>query len=293
MSIAALRGRSYPGSDILIEEELEPRSGYRRYYASYLSDGLRIYGLLTEPEGEPPPGGWPALVLNHGYILPEVYSTTESYAPHVDAASRHGYVVFLIDYRGHDRSEGDALGAYADPGYTVDVLNGIASLRRFPIVDPDRIGMWGHSMGGYMTLRAMVISPDIRCGVIWSGVVGSYQELTYEWPRPGPTPTPRPETPSPRTDWVAQHGSPEDNPEFWASVSATSYLSDLSGPLQLHHASPDDQVPVDWSIRLEQRAREAGKAAELFLYEGDNHNLSGNFSTAMTRTLDFYDRCLE
>lgn len=166
MSILALRQTSYPGSEIILEQALEPGGNYFRFYASYQSEGLKIYGLLTIPYGEMPPPGWPAIVFNHGYIPPEVYRTTERYIAYVDWLAQSGYIVFRIDYRGHDRSEGEPNGAYGDPGYTVDVLNAVAALKRFPQVDPERIGMWGHSMGGYLTLRAMVISPDVKAGVI-------------------------------------------------------------------------------------------------------------------------------
>ena len=109
------------------------------------------------PNGEAPEGGWPAIVFNHGYIPPSVYRTTERYIAYVDQLARSGYIVFRIDYRGHDRSEGNASGAYGDPGYTVDVLNALASIKQFPQANPERIGMWGHSMGGFLTLRAMVL----------------------------------------------------------------------------------------------------------------------------------------
>ncbi len=132
---------------------------------------LKQYALLTVPQGEPPATGWPAIIFNHGYIPPEVYRTTERYVAYVDGFARNGYVVFRADYRGHGFSEGEARGAYGNPDYTIDVLNGLASVKRLDYVDPDRIGMWGHSMGGYITLRAMVTSPDIKAGVIWAGVV--------------------------------------------------------------------------------------------------------------------------
>jgi uncharacterized protein len=293
MSIAAMRSRSYPGSDIVLEKELEPGGNYRRYYASYLSEGLKIYGLLTVPDGEMPPGGWPAIVFNHGYIPPDLYRTTERYIAYVDSLARHGYIVFRIDYRGHDQSEGEARGAYGDPGYTVDVLNALASLQKFPQADKGRIGMWGHSLGGFLTLRAMVISPDINCGVIWSGVVGSYSDMLYNWRRSGPRPTPSPTARRWRTEWIGAFGTPEQNPDFWDSVSATSFLSDLSGPLQLHHATTDEDVPVEFSIRLAELGREAGQTVDLYTYEGDNHNLSGYFSTAMARTIEFFDEHLK
>lgn len=288
-----MRSGSYPGSDIVIEKELDEGANYRRYYASFLSEGLKIYGLLTIPEGEMPAGGWPGIVFNHGYIAPDVYRTTERYVAYVDSLARHGYIVFRIDYRGHDRSQGEARGAYGDPGYTVDVLNALASLERFPQANSDRIGMWGHSMGGFLTLRAMVISPSIKCGVIWSGVVGSYADLLYNWRRSGASPTPQPGTRRWRTGWIEEFGTPEQNPEFWDSVSATSFLSDLSGPLQLHHATSDEEVPVEFSVRLAELGRQAGQTVDLYTYDGDNHNLSGNFSTAMTRTIEFFDQCLK
>jgi fermentation-respiration switch protein FrsA (DUF1100 family) len=170
----------YPGSQIVIEETLEPGANYSRYIASYLSEGYKIYALLTIPYGDMPPTGWPAIVFNHGYIPPEVYRTTERYIAYVDWLARSGYIVFRIDYRGHDRSEGEARGAYGDPGYTVDVMNAVAALKQFPQTDANRIGMWGHSMGGYLTLRAMVLS-GCKAGVIWAGVVASYPDLLTRW----------------------------------------------------------------------------------------------------------------
>jgi len=128
MLIEAMRRQEYPGSEIIIEQTLDPGVNYNRYYAYYMSDGLKIYGLLTIPKGEQPATGWPAIVFNHGYIPPDVYRTTERYIAYVDNLANHDYVVFRIDYRGHDRSDGEARGAYGDPGYTVDVLNAVASL---------------------------------------------------------------------------------------------------------------------------------------------------------------------
>jgi dipeptidyl aminopeptidase/acylaminoacyl peptidase len=294
MSIEAMRMGSYPGSDIVIEKELAKGFNYRRYYAYYLSEGLKIYGLLTIPDGEMPAGGWPAILFNHGYIPPEVYKTTERYIAYVDRLARSGYIVYRIDYRGHDQSEGEASGAYGNPGYEVDVLNAVASLKKYPQVNPDKIGMWGHSMGGYLTLRAMVISKDVKVGVIWSGVVASYPEMLYNWRRTGAfTPSPSSSGVGWRQGWIDLYGTPEQNPDFWASVSATSYLADLSGPIQLHHGTLDEDVPLDFSIRLAELTRAAGKTAELYTYEGDNHNISKYFTMAMNRTIAFFDQYLK
>jgi uncharacterized protein len=293
MNILAMRQRDYPGSEIIIEQDLEPGANYNRYYASYLSEGLKIYGLLTIPYGEMPPGGWPAIVFNHGYIPPAQYRTTERYIAYVDWLARSGYIVFRIDYRGHDRSEGSPTGAYGDTGYTVDVLNAVSALQQFPLANPEKIGMWGHSMGGYLTLRSMVISPDIKAGVIWAGVVVSYPDLLTRWRR-GPTPTPGASgSRSWRGNWIEQYGSPDENPQFWDSISSNSYLGDLSGPVQLHHGTADDSVPLVFSEILSEEIQQVGKQVELYIYEGDDHNLSNSFSQAMTRTLQFFETHLK
>ena len=293
MSILAMRDNTYPGSDIVIETELEPGVNYRRFYAYYLSEGLKIYALLTVPNGTMPAGGWPAIVFNHGYIPPKEYRTTERYIVYVDRLARARYIVFRIDYRGNDRSEGTATGAYGDPGYTVDVLNAVASLQRFQQADPQKIGMWGHSMGGLLTLRAMVISDAIHAGVIWSGVVGSHTDLLYNWHRIGPTPTPRSQSRGWRAGWIELYGTPEDNPDFWNSISANTYLIDLSGPLQLHHGTADKEVPLEFSEKLAANVQAAGEIVDLFTYPENDHNLSQSFELAMDRTINFYDRFLK
>ena len=103
MNILAMRQTPYPGSEIVIEETLEVGANYNRYIASYQSEGLKIYALVTIPYGAMPPTGWPAIVFNHGYIPPTQYRTTERYVAYVDWLARSGYIVFRIDYRGHDR----------------------------------------------------------------------------------------------------------------------------------------------------------------------------------------------
>ena len=143
-----MRARSYPGSALTVRQTLKAGSNYHRWIVSYQSDGLRIDALLTVPDGTPPKGGWPAIVFNHGYIPPNIYRTTERYVAYQDAFARAGFVTLKSDYRGHGDSQGEAVGGYYDPGYTVDVLNAAASLRKDRRVNAQRLGMWGHSMGG-------------------------------------------------------------------------------------------------------------------------------------------------
>lgn len=294
LMIEVMRQASYPGSELTFEETLEPGVNYDRYIVSYLSEGNKIFAMLTIPWGETPPTGWPIIIFNHGYIPPDEYRTTERYVDYVDGFARNGYIVFRSDYRGHGNSEGEPSGGYGSPGYTIDVLNGLAAVKTLPDADPERIGMWGHSMGGYITLRAMVVSDEIDAGVIWGGVVASYPDLFERWRRrdgDGPTPTPNPTRTRGRwrQSMIETYGMPEENPAFWASISSNSYVGDLSGPLQLHHATTDASVPVEYSEILYEQVLEAGRPVELYLYEGDNHNIFANFWTAMGRSNEFFD----
>jgi dipeptidyl aminopeptidase/acylaminoacyl peptidase len=302
MDVTYMRQQRYPGSEIAIEETLAPGANYDRYVASYQSEGLTIYGLLTVPRGERPETGWPVIVLNHGYIPPAQYRTTERYVAYQDAFARNGYITLKPDYRGHGASDGDPSGGSRGAGYTIDVLNAVASLQRRPDADPARVGMWGHSMGGGITLRSMVVVDDIKAGVVWAGTVATYEETFAARPRwvggrPSPTPDPdatpdpdgTPET-EPVREGLFAYGTFDENPAFWAAIDPLSYLRDLSGPIQIHHATGDHSVPVAFSESFYTRLQQAGQTAELYLYEGDNHNISANFGTAAQRSVAFFDR---
>lgn len=295
LTIESLRKGDYPGSDIAIEQMLSPGTSYQRYISSYKSEGLKIYALLTVPNGEKPTAGWPVIVFNHGYIPPREYQTTERYIPYMDAFSRSGYIVFKPDYRGHGNSEGQPTGAYGSTAYTIDVLNALASIKKYKDSDPSRIGMWSHSLGGFLTLRSMVASKDIKAGVIWAGVVGSYPDMINNWRRT--TFSPPPDIPQSARRWrqelVEKYGNPEQNLAFWSSISANSYLADISGPLQLHHGTSDTSVPIEFSEKLNGQMKTAGKEVELYKYEGDDHNISANLSLALSRSVEFFDRHLK
>ncbi|WP_229784663.1 alpha/beta hydrolase family protein [Deinococcus radiotolerans] len=293
MSIPAARTTfqkgGYPGSALTVRQTLAPGVNYTRQVVSYQSEGLRINALLTVPRGTPPKGGWPAIVFNHGYIPPNVYRTTERYVAYQDAFARAGFITLKSDYRGHGSSQGEPLGGYYAPGYTTDVLNALGSLKRDPRVNPARIGMWGHSMGGFLTLRAMVIDRSVKAGVIWAGVVGDYDQLMNSWTRRAPVPASiPPQVLNLRKQAVAKYGTPRANPTFWKTLSANTYLRDLGGPVQLHIGTKDEDVPVAFHTALAGQLRPLGKLGANYVYPGDNHNLSGNLRVALSRSVQFF-----
>lgn len=296
LTIEYLQDLEITGSQITFEEQLADRSNYSQHLVSYISEGNKIYGLLTIPFGEAPEGGFKAIVFNHGYIPPAAYRTTERYNAYVDYLARNGFVVFKIDYRGHGQSQGQPSGSYFSPGYTIDAISALKSLQMLDIVDPQGIGMWGHSMAGNLVLRAMLIEPDIKAGVIWAGAVYSYDDfaaygITDNTYRPPATPQTE-ETPSPRRrtrEIFDIYGRPDSQVEFWRAVSLTENIQYLDSPLQLHHAQDDSVVTITYSSDLVAVLEENGKQYEFYSYEGGGHNLnSPYFEQAMQRTVQFF-----
>ena len=89
---------------------------------------------------------------------------------------------------------------------------------------------------------------------------------------------------------VREYGEPKDTNPFWKTLSANNYLSDISGPVQLHSGTLDEEVPYQFSQKLEKQLKEQDKTVELYLYEGDNHNINANFDLAEQRSIEWFDK---
>ncbi len=291
LTVDALREMNIEGSDIVLEQQLANGVNYAQYIASYTSEGNKVYGLLTIPFGDPPEGGFKAIVFNHGYIPPDYYVTTERYVAYVATLANHGFVVFKIDLRGHGNSEGDPTGTYFSPAYTIDAIAAFKSLQKLDFIDPDGIGMWGHSMAGNLVLRAMEVEPGIKAGVIWAGAVYSYDDfVTYRISDPS-RPANADESPSRRRsrEIIETYGEPTSAEPFWQAVSLTEHIDYLESPLQIHHAVDDPVVNIGYSRDLVSVLQEHGKVYEFYEYEGGGHDIdSPYFNTAMERTIAFF-----
>lgn len=296
INIDYLRSRNYDSDAPLLEEALPDGPNYLRYIASYQSDGNKIYGLLTIPKGAPPEGGFPAIVFVHGYIPPKQYVTTEKYVAYVDNLAKSGFVVFKIDLRGHGKSEGQPTGSYFSPGYTIDSINAVKSLQKLNNVNPNRIGMWGHSMAGNAVMRALLVSNDIKGAVIWAGAVYSYEDFAKY--RLNDSSYVRSQNPNNQTQQNSSsptqqlRENPDEidfNTDFWKGISLTKNLKYLSAPVQIHHAINDNVVNIGYSRDLESEMTKNNKDFELFEYLGGGHNIdSPYFETAIERTIQFY-----
>ena len=289
LTIPYLRSGEYESSLADLDEVLKTNN-YTSYLTSYTSDNLRINGLLTIPTGEIPEGGFPAVVFVHGYIPPSTYRTLKNYEAYVDYLARQGIVVFKIDLRGHDQSEGEASGAYYSSDYVVDVLNAHSALQGLSSVNPQKVGLWGHSMAGNVTMRATVVNPEISRVVIWAGAVYTYQdflEVGIEDTSYRP-PSDMTERRRKRDELFAAHGSFDPQSWFWRQVPATNFFDGITANIQLHHAVNDTVVPIQYSRGLVRAAENTSVSVELFEYASGGHNITGgSFGEAMRRTVDF------
>jgi dipeptidyl aminopeptidase/acylaminoacyl peptidase len=334
LTIPYLRERDYT-STLEFGELLEETSTYQAYFATYPSDDLPLHGLLTIPTGPPPPSGWPAVILVHGYLNPATYQTNgTSYRGWWQTlASTGDFVVFKIDLRGHGQSAGTPSGAYYSSDYVIDVLNARAALMASDFVNPQAIGLWGHSMSGNVVLRALAARPALPAVSLWAGAGYTYQDLaqyrihdpSYVPRSPAPTPVPiaidtgtsstalstgtiagnpaanntsttsNPVGANPSANPVRPQGCgnasdpPEYHSPFWRAMIPTNFLSDLTGAIQLQHASDDDVVSINYSRDLDTLLTAADLNHQFFEYSSGGHNLSGaTFTSATTRLTEFF-----
>ena len=287
MSISSLRADNYPGGDFVIEKTLANGVNYKQYIVSYLSEGLKIFGLLTVPTADRPENGFPSILFIHGYIDPKIYSTTGNYPSYQARLARAGFITFKPDLRGHGNSEGEAVGAHFSEKYVIDTLNALAYLKKYHDTDPNRIAYWGHSNGGEIGLRVAVISSDIKAYSLWAGVVGSYLDMFESYNN---------EIGFLRqasdSDLVKENALPSQNPSFWNQLDPYSYLSEIDAPIQLQHATGDESVPIILSKRLHEELEKANKTVEYLEYQGDDHNIGNNSALAFQKTIDFYNKYL-
>jgi len=304
ISIDYLRSLKIDSDAPTIEQELSSGSNYKRYIASYISDGNKIYGLLTVPNAEMPSGGYSAVVFVHGYIPPAQYSTTEKYVAYTDYLSKNGFVVFKIDLRGNGESQGTPTGSYFSSGYTIDTISAVKSLQKLDYVSKDKIGLWGFSMAGNAVLRALLVDNEIKAGVIWAGAVYSYEDFakyrlndgSYVRRQPDPHYDAR-DLNNPNSEEVSKlRSTPEEvdfSDDFWSAVSLTQNIDYLTSPVQLHHAVNDSVVNIGYSRDLAKVLRDNGKKYELYEYDGGGHNIeSPYFEQAMQRTVEFFSEKL-
>lgn len=278
-SIEALRNRTYSAGTITLLDIIPTQAGLAAQEFRYESDGFTIYGIIDKPAGKAPPGGWPVIVLAHGYIPPEHYSTTRNYHLVSRYYAAGGFLVVKPDYRGHGRSTGRSNGPTRTIDYSVDVLNLIAGLKGIPGADTDNVFLYGHSMGGEIGLRAMVVSRVLKGCTLWAPVTRDFPENTLYFIRKR-----NPSEAAQLQTRIDAEVSPEDYP----ALTPNSYLKSIDTPFVIHHGVADESVPFSWSQGFQRRLDAAGVSYTFHAYPGENHNISRSFYKVMDIDMKFF-----
>lgn len=189
-----------------------------------------------------------------------------------------GYVVFSIDNRGSNyRGK-----AFEDPIFermgdieVQDQISGVKFLQTLPYVDKDRVGVYGHSYGGYMALMSMFKAGDYFA----AGVSGA-----------------------PVTDWRLYDthyterymGNPNTNKAAYDAASVFPYAENLKGDLLIYHGMADDNVLFTHSTKLYKHLQDLALPFETMDYPGKKHSIRGkqtgiHLYNTITR---FFDRTL-
>ena len=168
---------------------------------------------------------------------------------------QQGYIVLTPDYRGSSGySRNWATGVHMGLGVndTADVAAGADYLKTLPYVDADRIGVWGLSYGGFLTLQALNTDPTLwRCGIDVAGVV--------DWATYGAGYT------TPRL------GTPVENPEIYKISAPIYHMEKLARPLLVLHGTNDRNVQFRDSLRVIDTLLKLDKPFEMGVYPGEIH----------------------
>ena len=283
-SITSLKRRSY-SSQIVTEQTVRQTSGFTSYIVSFDSDGLKQYALMNVPRGTPPAAGWPVAIVNHGYIDPEVYSTRASYINTSAYFADAGFLVIKPDYRGHDQSEGEAGSLISRISYAIDVLNLLSAVKDLPSANPGRIYMYGHSMGGDVTLRVIEVCPDcVQAASLWAPAVRYWPESYLYFSRRNIEDPRRRERMERFQKELTELFTPADYP----GISALDNIDLVQIPVNIHHGTADQSVPYEWGQTIAAQFEAQNKTVRFYSYPGDTHDIPANWSTALNRDIALF-----
>ncbi len=277
--IDVLKSHVFQGKNFQVGEQIAVNKAYETRAITYGSGDLTMSGVMNVPQEPPPLGGFPLLILNHGLIAPSIYTTGRGSKREQDFFARRGYVTIHPDYRGH-ASSSPATTLHHDfyVGYTQDVEALLdAIVQSAPsYIDPKRIGMWGHSMGGGIAARVMVLRPEVRAFVLFAPISADVEDNFYEL---------SPE----EIEWLhTTYGAAGD--PIYRAMSPIEYFNDVAAPVQIHHGTADTAVPLSFSEKIYETLKRFKKPVEFFVYPGEKHEFIDNWPMAAARALQFFDK---
>jgi dipeptidyl-peptidase 4 len=220
------------------------------------ADGQTLWYRLTLPTEFDPARRWPVLI--HVYGGPGVQRVRDEWAPlALQLFAAAGIAVFELDNRGSsNRSKRfeDPICGLLGRIEVDDQLAGLHFLAAQAWVDPARIGVMGHSYGGYMALQLMMHGNGMLRAGIASAPVTDWQ--LYD------------------THYTERYLSrPQDNADGYRDSSVFAHLPRLRGALLLIHGMADDNVLLGHTTKLMHELQQRRYAFELMLYPGAKHAL--------------------
>mgnify|MGYP002725534226 CR=1 FL=1 len=241
------------------------------------ADGTELHYQLYLPADFDPERQYPAIqYLYGGPHSQQVHRGWQGFRPQLFA--QRGYVYFTIDNRGawnRGREFESHLQRRMGSVEVEDQLVGLDYLKSLDFVDEDRVGIWGWSYGGYMTLMTTLQAP----GAYAAGVSGA-----------------------PVTDWALYDTAyterymdhPDANFEGYEASSVFAHLENYETPLLLIHGMADDNVIFANSVRLYAEMQERRFQFEMMTYPGQRHGVRGEHRSVQlwTMILDYFDRQL-
>jgi dienelactone hydrolase len=315
-TIEGLRQHDFQSGEIRILETLSENDKFTAYLIDYLSDGLTITGVMQIPKGD---GPFPVIVMNHGFYARSVYTSGDGTDRSSAFLAEHGYITLASDYRSWGGSDvGESL-FYS--GLAIDVINLLNAIPSLPQADATRVGMWGHSMGGGVTMKVLTIlggfdtpsatnasgysTTGIKAAVLYSTVSADHTDVIARWGNGcfGDIAEGEQIVGCNSADIVPLDLSADLlnaysftalDPLAMQTISPIFHLDAVNVPVQIHYGTEDGKTlsgtPPEWSVKLTQALREAGKSAEMYVYEGEGHSFIGQpWFDFMLRVLRFFD----
>lgn len=224
-------------------------------------DGLLIYGYLTLPVGVEPQD-LPTVILPHGGPWAR---DTWGFRPDVQFLANRGYAVLQINFRG---STGFGRKfwemSFKEWGQTMqnDVTDGVEWLIDQGISDPDRIGIFGASYGGYVVLAGLAFTPDLyACGVDYVGVSSLFTILETIPPYWEPM----------REMMYEMMGDPEKDQDMMRAVSPVFHADKIKSPLMIAQGANDPRVKISESDQIVAALKERGIEVPYMVKDNEGH----------------------
>ncbi|MCR9279216.1 MAG: alpha/beta fold hydrolase [Pseudomonadaceae bacterium] len=271
---------------VLYKTDLADPSGYGPLLASHRtpsfgslvsSTGHDLHYRLTLPEGASAESPCPAVIYVYGG--PGVQRVSRAFAPLTNQLfAAHGFAVLELDNRGssnREKSFEDVIFNHLGEAEVADQVLGAEMLGAMGEVDASRIGIFGHSYGGFMTLMCLAKAPDVFAAGVSAAPVTDW--TLYD------------------THYTERYlGTPEGNPEGYEKSAIFAHLDGLKGPLLLMHGMADDNVLFTNATKLMAALQERDIAFELMTYPGSKHGLQEQWVSIHRFKLicDFFTRHL-